>query len=129
MGAVLNIIRHGEKCGDESNDLSTEGEHRAQYIAKCMSSTTVSRGMPLGKATSVYASQYEEGHTKRTVQTATPLAETLGLELQTPCLKGDVDCFAKEVQKMSDGDTMIASWTNDEIPDLLTVVLKQSHLD
>merc|ERR1719446_587364 len=30
---------------------------------------------------------------------------------------------------MSDGDTMIASWTNDEIPDLLAVVLKQSHLD
>jgi len=127
--AVLNIIRHGEKMCEPSSDLSTEGEDRAQYIAKCMSSTTVSRGMPMGKATMVHASQYQEGHTKRTIQTSTPLAETLGLELQTPCLKDDFDCFAKEVQKMSDGDTMVAVWTNDEIQDLLDTVLKNSGVD
>lgn len=127
--AVLNIMRHGEKLCEPSNDLSEEGEHRAQYLARCMSSTTVSRGMPLGKATRVYASQYQEGHTKRTIQTATPIAEQLGLDLQTPCEKDDFDCVVKEVQKMSDGDTMIAVWTNDEIPDLLDAVLKDSNVD
>lgn len=127
--AVLNIMRHGEKLCEPSNDLSEEGEHRAQYISKCMSSTTVSRGMPLGQATRVYASQYQEGHTKRTIQTATPLAEQLGLDLQTPCEKDDYDCVVKEVQKMSDGDTMIAVWTNDEIPDLLDAVLQHSDVD
>lgn len=127
--AVLNFIRHGEKECEPSVDLSDEGFDRAHYIAKCMSSTTLSRGMPLGKATKVYASTQKEGHTKRPIQTVTPLIAELGVELQTPCLKDDYDCFAREVQKLSDGETMIVSWTNDEIPDLLDAALRNSGLD
>lgn len=126
--AVLNIIRHGEKCGDVDNGLSVEGQYRAEYLAKCMSSTTISRVMPYGKATTVMASQQQEGHTTRPIDTVFPLAAQLGLELQTPCLKGDADCFAKEVQKMlSEGGTIVAGWTNDDIPDMLESISNLDH--
>jgi hypothetical protein len=127
--AILNFIRHGEKECEPSVDLSPEGEDRAQYLAKCMSTSTLSRGMPMGKATKVYASTQVEGHTKRPIQTATPIANAAGVQLQTPCLKNDYDCFAKEVAKLSDGETMIVSWTNDEMPDLLATALAGSSVD
>jgi len=129
--AVLNIIRHGEKCGDKANGLSPEGQARAQYLGECMSSSTVSRVMPYGKASAVMACISEEGKTTRPYDTVAPLAEQLGLQVQTPCLKTDSKCFAKEVQKMLSADgALVAAWTNDEIPDLYDHVMgASSHLN
>lgn len=119
--AVINIIRHGEKCGDIDTGLSVEGQYRAEYLAKCMSSDTISRGMPYGKATIVMASLSEGGkHTTRPVDTVSPLAAQLGLKLQTPCHKKNATCFGDEAKNMlSEGSTIVVGWTNDHIPDLL----------
>lgn len=129
--AVVNIIRHGEKCGDKDNGLSPEGQTRAEYLAECMSSATASRAMPHGKATAVMASKLQSGKTTRPHDTVVPLADKLGLEVQMPCLKRDSSCFATEVHKLlSDRGTVVVAWTNDEIPDIHAAIAQtSSHLN
>lgn len=129
--SVINIIRHGEKCGDKDNGLSPEGQARAEYLAECMSSAAVSRAMPHGMATAVMASKLEVGKTTRPHDTIAPLADKLGLEVQMPCLKGDSSCFATEVHRLlSDGGTVVVAWTNDEIPAIRAAIAQtSSHLN
>eukprot|EP00439_Symbiodinium_sp_Y106_P027060 s1176_g3.t1 len=117
--AVINLVRHGEKCKGCGTGLTVVGKHRAQYLANCMSSSRSSEVMPYGEATAVMASQVRQGESTRPRDTAAPLARNLGLELQQPCDKKDADCFAQHVRSLiGPRDTVVAAWQHEDIPSL-----------
>jgi len=116
--AIINIIRHGEKCASSGDDLTAVGHSRADYLAQCMSSSTPSIAMPFGKATAVMAG--EGKHSLRPKETATPLAEKLGLKLQMPCTKKEADCFAENaLTYLTDKGTLVVAWSHGSIPPLV----------
>lgn len=124
--AIMNIIRHGEKCASSGDDLVAAGYARADYIAQCMSSSTPSTAMPFGKATAVMAG--EGKNSLRPKETATPLATKLGLKLHMPCTKTEADCFAEHaLTYLTDKGTLVVAWAHGSIPPLLEA-LKVPHL-
>lgn len=123
--AIMNIIRHGEKCANSGNDLHAAGYARADYLAQCMSSSTPSKAMPFGKATAVMAG--EGKHSLRPKETVTPLAKKLGLKLHMPCSKREADCFAEHaLTYLTDQGTLVVAWAHESIPPLLEA-LKVPH--
>lgn len=67
--AEIYLVRHAEKTkAARDPDLTPEGRVRADQLAKVLADTKITR---------IHSSNY-----KRTLQTAAPLAEALGLEVQ-----------------------------------------------
>jgi hypothetical protein len=67
----------------------------------------------LRRPDTVYASAYEEGHSKRPVQTVTPLAARLGLEVVRRYTAGDEGHLAKELT--SRPGAAVVSWNHEAI--------------
>ncbi|CAJ1353870.1 unnamed protein product [Effrenium voratum] len=127
--AVINLIRHGEKCDDSSSTGLTDiGKARAAYLARCMSQLSASDvTMPFGKATAVMASAVRDGKSTRPRDTAQPLADRLHLPLQMPCDKEDPDCFAQHARGLlSANGAVVVSWQHQDIPALVKA-LKVPH--
>ncbi|CAJ1423369.1 unnamed protein product [Effrenium voratum] len=126
--AVINLIRHGEKCDDSSSTGLTDiGKARAAYLARCMSQVSASDVMPFGKATAVMASAVRDGKSTRPRDTAQPLADRLHLPLQMPCDKEDPDCFAQHARGLlSANGAVVVSWQHQDIPALVKA-LKVPH--
>jgi len=82
--AYVVLIRHGEKGfkGDgDTNGLSLTGSHRAQYLARCMSSGDSSLAFPSGSPKYVMASHTKPEASHRAVDTARPTADALDVPL------------------------------------------------
>jgi hypothetical protein len=116
--SIINIIRHGEKCAGSGDDLTDIGYARADYLGRCMGSSSSSRAMPFGKATAVMAG--EGKHSLRPKETAMPLSKKLGLKLHMPCKKDEPDCFAENaLQYLGTNGTLVVAWAHESIPPLL----------
>jgi len=123
--AVMNIIRHAEKCPGSGEDLSRFGNDRAKYLAKCMGSDRPSLAMPLGAATVVFAGA---GHTSsRPGLTVEPLAQKLGLYMKS-CSKLDpTHCFLHHALRfLSNKGTLVVAWAHLAIP-LLMEEFRATH--
>lgn len=116
--AVMNIIRHAEKCPGSGEGLSPFGSDRATYLAKCMGSDRPSIAMPLGKATVVMSGA---GHTSsRPGLTVKPLAEKLGLESITCSKLNPTHCFLHNaLRALSNKGTIVVAWAHLAIPLLM----------
>lgn len=80
--ARILIIRHGEKPADSSNpNLSPQGYQRAQILPTLFSKQP--QLLTYGKPVALFAFNNSDGHSNRGVETATPLAGSLGLQLNT----------------------------------------------
>lgn len=66
---IIYVTRHGEKAEGKDPDLNAQGQARARTLARILGKTGI---------TAVYSST-----TKRTRQTAQPLAAQLGVEVQS----------------------------------------------
>jgi hypothetical protein len=82
--AYVIVIRHGEKPRKhepDSNGLSATGVKRSLYLAECMSSTQSSLALPSGAPKYLLASHTKPDKSHRAIDTATPLANRLGLKV------------------------------------------------
>eukprot|EP00971_Amphidinium_carterae_P210470 4175945-Amphidinium_carterae.1 len=120
--AIIDIIRHGEKCPGCGIHLTKEGQARAEYIARCMRNNG-SASLPFGPPDFII---YGESSSHRPLETVAPLARALGLEVSMPCQPDDGECFAKHVQTLlTNGSTLLVSWVHEHIPKLV----KGLHVD
>ena len=120
--ANLLLMRHGEKSPSKSQTgLTPDGQDRAAYLAQCAVRTTPA--LSLGAPTAVAASQTRPGHSRRPVETMTPLARALGLTLLDSVDKEDYGGFARLVQQtLTCGGTVVAAWQHVDIPRLVQAV-------
>lgn len=119
--AYVNFIRHGEKSPTSGPDLTPDGQHRAQYLAKCMSSSSPSAALPYGAPVNLLAAK-PTAKSNRPYNTLLPLSETLGLKLHHGCKDSDTSCLAEQVAKLQKGDTLVVAWEHKAIPALLATL-------
>lgn len=114
------IIRHGEKPADPNDpNLTPQGYQRAQALTTLFQvhPEYASKGLPVA----IYASQYVPGkNANRCVETAAPLANFLGLQLQTPFVGSDYASLASEILNNSalNDKVVFMTWVHGNIPNL-----------
>jgi len=108
---LIMLIRHGEKINDDYTDLSPEGKARAE----CLINTFGPNGI-YATPQIIYAQKpTKQRQSTRPVDTVTPLAESLGLEVDLSYSSGKFKDLAKEIKK-SPEEVILVSWANDRIP-------------
>jgi hypothetical protein len=124
---VIMIIRHAEKPkrsgnanaitpdgGYDKHSLTVAGWMRAGALAALFAPHGGEPPAGLHRPDAVYGPAYEEGRSKRSVQTATPLAARLGLDVVTRYAAGDEAGLAEELRTRP-GVTLV-SWKHSGIP-------------
>jgi broad specificity phosphatase PhoE len=126
-GTVVMIIRHGEKPEDDStpgldergvednSSLTAVGWDRAHRLADLFDPAQGALRPGLARPTTIYAAgANEDGEGQRTRETVKPLADRLGLQVNTSYGKGDEEKLIEHVLSQP-GPTLI-SWQHGEIP-------------
>ena len=111
------IIRHAEKP-EHGHDLTMKGRERAAALAPFFLSGD--NGTPAA----IYAQGPSNEHpSRRPVETVTPVARELKLELKT-CHRGDDAEMVKEILSKPeyDGKVVLICWSHKEIPGLATAL-------
>lgn len=111
--AQVIIIRHGEKP-DQGDDLTVKGRERAAALVPFFEDSE--RPQPAA----IYAlSPNEEHHSRRCLETATPLALAMKLTLKT-FHHSDYAKMVKEILASPeyDGKLVLICWSHKEIPGL-----------
>jgi len=110
---LIMIIRHGEKINDDYTYLSPEGEARAE----CLINTFGPDGI-YATPQIIYAQKpTKQRQSTRPLDTVTPLAKSLGLEVDLTYTSGKYKDLAKYIKK-SPEEVILVSWANDRIPNI-----------
>jgi hypothetical protein len=126
-GALIMIIRHGEKPSDSgapqgidengkpsSHALTPQGWARAHALVPLFAPASGALRPGLARPTAIYASGGSGKEGLRTRETVTPLATQLGIPLDTRFSKGEETALAQDVARRT-GPTLI-SWQHGELP-------------
>lgn len=90
--ATVYLIRHGEKPADGGNGLTAQGQQRAQCLVNVIGkSSSYDIGYILAERPK------SDGSRQRPYDTVKPLADSLGLKIDTSCGRDDSDCVANAV--------------------------------
>ncbi|KZT38542.1 hypothetical protein SISSUDRAFT_986100 [Sistotremastrum suecicum HHB10207 ss-3] len=112
---TVYLIRHGEKPSDGSNGLSAQGEERAQCLTNVFGPSS---GFNIGDI--LAETPKSDGSRERPVETVTPLAEELGLTVDTSCDRDDQDCVADAVKAFAkkSSQNILICWEHDNLHDI-----------
>lgn len=126
-GALIMIIRHGEKPSDsgqpegldtdgkpDSHSLTARGWDRARALVPVFAPTSGPPRPGLARPTAIYASGGNHKEGLRTRLTVTPLATQLGITLDTRFSKGEETALAQDVVRRTE-PTLIC-WQHGELP-------------
>jgi len=112
------LIRHGEKPAS-GNGLNAQGEQRAQ----CLSKLFVPPAYNIGK---IIAQSYKkDGSQERPYDTVLPLANTLGLPIDTSCSTNDASCVGSLVQSyqmMNTTKSILICWEHQRLSGIVDVL-------
>jgi broad specificity phosphatase PhoE len=127
--ALVMIIRHGERPDDahpgidadgnqDDSSLSQIGWDRAHALVGLFDPAQASVRRGLARPKAIYAAgENDNGDGARTRETVKPLADQLGIRVNTSYGKGDEKALVKDVTARP-GPTLI-SWQHGEIPDIV----------
>jgi hypothetical protein len=127
-GTLVMIIRHGEKPdashpgvdangNHDDNSLTQIGWNRAHRLVDLFAPTQGAPRAGLARPTAIYAATANDnGDGTRTRETVQPLADSLGITVNTTFGKGDEKALVTDVMARS-GVTLIC-WQHGEIPAL-----------
>ncbi|KAK0539586.1 hypothetical protein OC835_001072 [Tilletia horrida] len=111
----IYLIRHGEKTSDDSVGLSTQGQQRAQCLRNVFGRSSTYR---IGK---IFAQAYKsDGSRRRPYDTVLPLAQDLGLTVDTSCDRDDIDCVHDKIHAFADKSSLdiLVCWEHDALEDI-----------
>jgi phosphohistidine phosphatase SixA len=111
QGQVL-LMRHAEKPADPLDpDLSPDGQQRAEKLVNYIPKT-------FGKPAFLFASAASK-HSRRPIETITPLAQSCGLQIDTSFADQDYEALAYELTKKPyDNNLILVCWHHGNIPPL-----------
>ena len=116
--AVVYLIRHAEKLTDGREDLSEKGFARAQVLVRMFVPAAGEERVPLLKPEVVIAT-HRSAHSNRPVETVTPLAEALGVPVESDVLNEEYGVLASRLLGGAyAGKVVLVSWHHGKIPAL-----------
>ncbi|KAJ5548360.1 phosphoglycerate mutase family protein [Penicillium frequentans] len=111
---IVYLIRHGEKPSNGSDGLSAAGLERAQCLKNVFGASS---GYDIGHI--MAETPKSSGSRQRPYDTVEPLAEELGLTVDTSCGKTDYSCV-KDVVDAYDGDgNILICWEHDALTNIV----------
>ncbi|OKL61775.1 hypothetical protein UA08_02469 [Talaromyces atroroseus] len=107
------LIRHGEKPSNGDTGLSEQGEERAQCLTSVFGpSSDYDIGYILAEKPK------SDGKRDRPYLTVLPLADELGLTVDTSCSKTDTKCVKKAVKAYTGDGNILICWEHGELTDI-----------
>ena len=114
LPATVLVIRHAEKLPDGAMDLAPAGFERARRLPKLFEGP----GARFPKPQVIFAT-HESAHSRRPVETVTPLAKALGLTIDDSIANDDYAALAAKVLGGAyAGEVVLISWHHGKIPQL-----------
>lgn len=114
--STLYLIRHGEKPSKGSG-LNAQGQQRAQCLRNVFGSS------------SGYDIQYimaempqPDGSQQRPYDTVQPLANDLGITIDTSCQRDDANCVANVVDNYNGGGNILLCWEHQRLTDIVAAL-------
>jgi len=114
---TIYLIRHGEKPADGDNGLTAQGMQRAQCLRTVFG------------ASSSYNIRYiivehpkANGKRTRPLMTVQPLANDLGLTVDTSCDRDDAECVANLVEGYRGSGNVLICWEHDNLTGIVTAL-------
>lgn len=112
--ATVYLIRHGEKPSNGGNGLSTTGLERAQCLKNAFGPNS---GYDIGYI--MAETPKSNGKRARPYDTVEPLAEELGLTVDTSCGRDDSSCVKDVVDSYSGSGNILICWEHDALTDIV----------
>ncbi|KAG4443980.1 hypothetical protein IFR05_000527 [Cadophora sp. M221] len=110
---TVYLIRHGEKPADGGNGLTAQGMQRAQCLRNVFGASSQYH---IGY---IIAEQPKSsGKRTRPLMTVQPLANDLGLTVDTLCDRDDADCVAGLVDGFTGAGNILICWEHDNLSDI-----------
>ncbi|KAK5123924.1 hypothetical protein LTR85_002121 [Meristemomyces frigidus] len=113
---TVYLIRHGEKPAS-GNGLSAQGMQRAQCLR-----TVFGANSSYGIGHIMAETPKSSGARARPYDTVEPLAEDLGLAVDTSCDRDDSDCVADVVDSYVGSGNILICWEHDALTDIVTAL-------
>jgi hypothetical protein len=115
--AEVILLRHGEKpATHRDRDLSERGQQRARALASFLTANPVllTNGLPVALFAPLPSAR---GHGRRPLETLTPLADRLGLSVQTPVKASEHAELARRIlaDPALDGKTVVICWVHHDL--------------
>ncbi|KAE8353080.1 hypothetical protein BDV28DRAFT_133841 [Aspergillus coremiiformis] len=111
---TVYLIRHGEKPNDGGNGLSAQGLQRAQCLRSVFGKDS---GYNIGYI--LAQTPKNNGKRNRPYKTIQPLAEDLGLTVDTSCDRDDPKCVKKAVMDYEGEGNILICWEHDALTDIV----------
>lgn len=141
-GPTIMIIRHAEKPygdhqgvtpkgHDDKDSLIVAGWQRAGALASLFDARPPLSEAVLPVPAALYASDPEKqadgdgSHSKRPLQTVTPLADKLGLSVNLSFVKGEEKQLAAALAKLS--GAVLVAWQHQDIPAIAAALAPNTH--
>ncbi|KAF5000632.1 hypothetical protein FDECE_11169 [Fusarium decemcellulare] len=126
---TVYFIRHGEKP-EEGNGLNAQGQQRAQCLRSVFGETsqynvghimaqTYKAGAFFGGLSGMRKTNSSDGSRKRPYDTVLPLAQDLGLEVDTSCDRDDSDCVKDVVNGYTGSGNILICWEHKRLNNLV----------
>ncbi|KAI5117011.1 hypothetical protein M0805_004396 [Coniferiporia weirii] len=113
---TVYLIRHGEKPADGGKGLSPQGKRRAECLVNVFNASS---GYNIGYI--LAEKPKSSGARTRPLETVAPLAESLGLTVDTSCSKKDSSCVASAVAAFSatSSANVLICWQHGQLTDIV----------
>ncbi|KAI1196830.1 hypothetical protein F5X97DRAFT_201138 [Nemania serpens] len=107
---TVYLIRHGEKPPNDGVGLSAEGVQRSQCLRSVFGAASkYNIGYILAQTPK------DNGKRERPYQTVKPLADDLGLTVDTSCDRDDEKCVQDAVDDYKGGKNILICWEHDQL--------------
>ncbi|KAI0913541.1 hypothetical protein F4823DRAFT_15862 [Ustulina deusta] len=107
---TVYLIRHGEKPDDDGIGLSARGEQRAQCLRTVFGAASqYNIGYILAQTPK------DNGKRERPYLTVKPLADDLGLTVDTSCDRDDEECVRDAVDDYDGEGNVLICWEHDQL--------------
>ncbi|KAB8070113.1 hypothetical protein BDV29DRAFT_194360 [Aspergillus leporis] len=111
---TVYLIRHGEKPSDGGTGLSAQGVQRSQCVRSVFGKDS---GYNIGYI--LAQTPKKNGKRARPYKTVLPLAEDLGLTVDTTCDRDDHKCVKKAVENYTGEGNVLICWEHDNLTDIV----------
>ncbi|KAE8143570.1 hypothetical protein BDV38DRAFT_231666 [Aspergillus pseudotamarii] len=111
---TVYLIRHGEKPDDGGNGLSAQGVQRAQCLR-----SVFGKDSKYNIGYIMAQTPKKSGKRVRPYETVLPLAEDLGLTVDTSCDRDDPKCVKKAIENYKGDGNILICWQHEALTDIV----------